>query len=68
MVGSKAEIPKDLLEQIRQLEKDFTVPIEKLKQITDHFVSELTKGLSVEGGSIVSPASSPCPLCFMLTN
>jgi hexokinase len=52
MVGSKAEIPKDLLEQIRQLEKDFTVPIEKLKQITDHFVSELTKGLSVEGGSI----------------
>ncbi|KAI9171402.1 Hexokinase [Paramyrothecium foliicola] len=52
MAGSKTEIPKDLLEQIRQLEKDFTVPTEKLKQITDHFVNELTKGLSVEGGSI----------------
>jgi hexokinase len=42
--GSKADIPKDLLAQIRQLEKDFTVPTSKLKEITDHFVSELTKG------------------------
>jgi hexokinase len=45
MAGSKTDIPKDLLEQIRQLEREFTVPVEKLKQITDHFVSELTKGM-----------------------
>lgn len=32
----------------------FTVPQEKLKAITDHFVKELAKGLTVEGGSIVS--------------
>lgn len=47
-----ADVPKDLLDQINRLEELFTVPQEKLKQITDHFVSELTKGLTVEGGSI----------------
>ncbi|OCK75040.1 hypothetical protein K432DRAFT_309444 [Lepidopterella palustris CBS 459.81] len=50
--GSMADVPKDLLDQINRLEELFTVPQEKLKQITDHFVSELTKGLTVEGGSI----------------
>jgi len=48
-----ADIPKDLLQQIQKLEEMFTVPAEKLKAITDHFVKELTKGLTVEGGSIV---------------
>ncbi|KEY64936.1 hypothetical protein S7711_08935 [Stachybotrys chartarum IBT 7711] len=52
MAGSKADVPKDLLEQVRRLEELFTVPAEKLKEITNHFVSELTKGLTVEGGSI----------------
>jgi len=61
-----ADVPKDLLAQIKKLEEMFTVPKEKLKQITDHFVSELTKGLTVEGGSIVRiscpPPAQPLPL------
>ncbi|KAF1816138.1 hypothetical protein P152DRAFT_454379 [Eremomyces bilateralis CBS 781.70] len=50
--GSMSDVPKDLLQQIERLEGLFTVPQEKLKAITDHFVSELAKGLSKEGGSI----------------
>jgi hypothetical protein len=48
------DVPKDLKEQLARLEELFVVPKEKLKQITDRFVSELAKGLSVEGGDIVS--------------
>ncbi|CAD6504221.1 BgTH12-05955 [Blumeria graminis f. sp. triticale] len=51
-LGSMADVPKDLLNEIRRLEDQFTVPKEKLKAITSHFVKELEKGLSVEGGSI----------------
>lgn len=54
MTGSLADVPKDLLKEIEQLERLLTVDSAKLKQITDHFVKELEKGLSVEGGSIVS--------------
>ncbi|KAI9812014.1 MAG: hexokinase A [Pycnora praestabilis] len=50
--GSMSDVPKDLLEQIKDLERLFTVDAEKLKKITDHFVSELEKGLTVKGGSI----------------
>ncbi|EXK48241.1 hexokinase [Fusarium oxysporum f. sp. melonis 26406] len=50
--GSMADVPKDLADEIHKLEKLFTVEPAKLKEITDHFVSELAKGLSVEGGSI----------------
>ncbi|KAF2108612.1 hexokinase-domain-containing protein [Lophiotrema nucula] len=50
--GSMADVPSDLLDQINRLEELFTVPTDKLKAITDHFVSELTKGLTEEGGSI----------------
>ncbi|KAF7868580.1 hypothetical protein EAF04_005111 [Stromatinia cepivora] len=50
--GSMAEVPKNYLEQIKKLEQQFTVDTKKLKEITEHFVSELTKGLTVEGGSI----------------
>ncbi|CAG8977592.1 hypothetical protein HYALB_00008368 [Hymenoscyphus albidus] len=50
--GSMADVPKDLVNEIKRLEELFTVPKEKLKSITDHFISELDKGLSVEGGSI----------------
>lgn len=46
------DVPRDLLEQITQLENLFTVDTEKLKKITDHFVTELDKGLSKAGGSI----------------
>ena len=45
MAGSKADIPKDLLAQIEGLEKMFTVDTQKLKQICDHFISELAKGI-----------------------
>lgn len=38
------DVPEDLLEQIKELERLFTVDQDKLKKITDHFVQELTKG------------------------
>lgn len=47
-----ADVPKDLLEQIKELERLFTIDQSKLKEVTEHFVTELEKGLSVEGGSI----------------
>lgn len=46
------DLPKDFLEQIQELEKLFTVDAARLKKIVDHFVKELRKGLSVEGGNI----------------
>lgn len=42
-----ADVPKNYLEQIKKLEEQFTVDTKKLKQITDHFVSELTKGIYI---------------------
>ncbi|KAK7203923.1 hexokinase-domain-containing protein [Myxozyma melibiosi] len=50
--GSMIDVPRDLLEQIAQLEKLLTVDTAKLNEIVDHFVKELEKGLSKEGGSI----------------
>ncbi|KAL1993446.1 hypothetical protein VTN49DRAFT_3395 [Thermomyces lanuginosus] len=50
--GSTAELPKNILDQIREFEELFTVDRAKLKQIVAHFVKELEKGLSVEGGNI----------------
>ncbi|KAF2835623.1 hexokinase [Patellaria atrata CBS 101060] len=50
--GSLSDVPKDLLKQIERLEEIFMVKTDKLKEITDHFVGELTKGLTVEGGDI----------------
>ena len=47
-----ADVPKDLHKEIERLEGLFMVDTAKLKAITDHFVSELAKGLSKEGGSI----------------
>lgn len=43
-VGSLAGAPKDLLNEIKHLEKLFTIDTAKLKEITHHFVDELTKG------------------------
>lgn len=43
-LGSMADVPQDLLAQIKELERIFTVDQKKLKDITDHFVKELTKG------------------------
>lgn len=39
-----ADVPKDLLQEIKKLEQQFTVDTPRLKKITDHFVSELEKG------------------------
>jgi hexokinase len=39
-----ADVPKDLVDEIKKLEEQFTVGPAKLKAITEHFVSELTKG------------------------
>ncbi|MCJ1454601.1 hexokinase A [Mycoblastus sanguinarius] len=46
-----ADVPDDLLEQIKHLEEIFTVDGAKLKEVTNHFVKELDKG-NIEGGSI----------------
>ncbi len=40
-----ADVPKDLLGEIKKLEELFAVDTVKLKQITKHFVSELEKGM-----------------------
>ena len=45
-VGSLAEAPKDLLKEIKHLEELLTIDTAKLKEITNHFVNELTKGKS----------------------
>ncbi len=47
-----ADVPKNLLDEITTLENIFTLDAAKLKQITDHFVSELEAGLEKEGGNI----------------
>lgn len=38
------DVPKDLMQQIQQLEQQFTVPTEKLLEVVDRFVGELKKG------------------------
>jgi hexokinase len=45
-VGSLADAPKDLLKEIKKLEELLTIDTPKLKEITNHFVNELTKGES----------------------
>ncbi|KAG9737119.1 hypothetical protein KCU75_g17087, partial [Aureobasidium melanogenum] len=52
--GSMADVPKDLLAQIKHLEDIFTVPKETLDKIVTKFVKELEKGLAKEGSTIVS--------------
>lgn len=44
MIGSKTDIPMTLVEEVRRLEGLFVVDKKKLKEITDHFMSELAKG------------------------
>ena len=39
-----ADVPKDLLQEIKRLEDLFSVDKTKLKAITEHFISELEKG------------------------
>jgi len=49
-----ADVPKDLLDQIKELERLFTVDTAKLKEIRGHFVKELEKGKS-QGAHRSSP-------------
>jgi hexokinase len=58
--GTLSDCPPDLLAQIQRLEELFAVPTDLLHKITNHFISELEKGLSVEGGNIVR-IPSRCP-------
>lgn len=44
-IGSFVEVPKSLQAEIQHLEDLLTVSPQKLKQITDHFVEELAKGM-----------------------
>ncbi|KAI5298794.1 hexokinase A [Ascosphaera atra] len=50
--GSMADMPQVILDQIKELEEIFTVDTACLKKVVAHFVKELEKGLSVEGGNI----------------
>ncbi|KAI9653037.1 MAG: hexokinase A [Alyxoria varia] len=50
--GSLADVPEHLCDQIKKLEEQFVVDQAKLKEITEHFVSELRQGLTKEGGDI----------------
>lgn len=43
-LGSIADAAQGLRPEIEQLERQFTIDTKKLKEITDHFVSELEKG------------------------
>lgn len=38
------DVPKDLMDQIKQLEDQFTVSTEKLHEVVNRFQSELKKG------------------------
>lgn len=53
-----ADVPKDLLDQIQKLEDLFIVDGNKLKQVTDQFVSELRRGLEQNDATIVGPSYS----------
>ena len=67
-------MPKDLLDQIRELEDLFTVDSTKLKQVVDHFIKELEKGLSylfnrfqrMETGSPMVPVGHLYPWLVIL--
>ena len=67
MLGSFADMPTDLKNQIDKLEELFLVPTAKLKEISDHFVSELERGLSKEGGTIVGYSSEEWALEALTT-
>ena len=48
------DLPQPLFEAVQELEKQFTVNTETLKAVSDHFASELTKGVS-PGRALVPP-------------
>lgn len=50
--GSMADIPKDLLTALGEIEDRFTADTPTLKKVVAHFITELDKGLSKKGGNI----------------
>ncbi|KAI5303187.1 hypothetical protein KEM56_007818 [Ascosphaera pollenicola] len=50
--GSSADMPQEILSEIAELERIFTADKDCLKKVVAHFVKELEKGLTVEGGNI----------------
>lgn len=50
--GTFTDVPAEWMEELHKVEGLLTVSAETLKNVTDHFVSELEKGLSKEGGNI----------------
>lgn len=50
--GSMADVPKELMDEIHQLEDMFTVDSETLRKVVKHFIDELNKGLTKKGGNI----------------
>jgi len=60
-----SEASKDLVKEIEELEALFTIDTAKLKAITERFQDELKRGLTVEGGTIVSrtPIQPDLRLC-----
>ncbi|KAL3234885.1 Hexokinase-1 [Nakaseomyces bracarensis] len=50
--GSMVDMPQEYLEQIKKFEDMFTVDATTLQDVTKHFITELKKGLSKEGGNI----------------
>src|SRR5947208_2924962 len=47
-----ADVPKYIVDEIANLERLFTIDTKKLKEITEHFVGELKKGLEKEGSNV----------------
>ncbi|ODV80003.1 uncharacterized protein CANTADRAFT_50272 [Suhomyces tanzawaensis NRRL Y-17324] len=50
--GTFTDVPENLLQQVHDIEQQLTVSGDTLKKITEHFITELEKGLSKEGGNI----------------
>lgn len=50
--GTFTDVPQALLEEIKEIEGLLTLKSETLQKITEHFITELDKGLSKAGGNI----------------
>ncbi|KAK6205030.1 hexokinase-domain-containing protein [Scheffersomyces amazonensis] len=50
--GSFFDVPEVLVHELHKLESLLTVSAGTLKKITDHFITELEKGLTKQGGNI----------------
>lgn len=50
--GTFTDVPESWMEELKKVEDLLTVSPQKLRDITEHFISELNKGLSKQGGNI----------------